>query len=255
MVAATLLVALLIALSLLAATAAAYAVGRRQRGDAGTEPLHAVGAVLAFLREWLASLALLAAWPFHLRAEAGEPGSLRVALFVPELHCSSAGFWYLRRRLRLGGWSSAAGVRRTGRGRAGAMAALDARIAALPAGVELVLIGHGVGGLLARDYAEARPGLRLRHVITLGAPHQGSRGLPYRVFGPPPVPPAATGSGVDLIAIYSDFDAWLLPVDDAYCPGGFNIAVRGVGHCAMLLSPRVADLIAENLAAAAPPAS
>ena len=32
----------------------------------------------------------------------------------------------------------------------------------------------------------------------------------------------------------------------------FNIAVRGVGHCAMLLSRRVADLIAENLAAPGP---
>ena len=50
-----------------------------------------------------------------------------------------------------------------------------------------------------------------------------------------------------MIAIYSDFDAWLVPIDDAYCPRGFNIAVSGVGHCAMLLSRRVADLIAENL--------
>ena len=56
----------------------------------------------------------------------------------------------------------------------------------------------------------------------------------------------------DVIALYSDFDAWLQPVDDAYCPGGFNIAVSGIGHCAMLLSRRVADLIVENLTAPMP---
>jgi pimeloyl-ACP methyl ester carboxylesterase len=251
MVVAALLVALF-ALPTLAGTAAAYTVGHRRRGDAGTEPLRARGAVFAFLREWLASVALLATWPFRLRARLHESAARRVAVFVPELHCSSASFWYLRRRLRACGWSSAAGMPRTGRGRADAIAGLDAQIAALPSGVELVLVGHGLGGLVAHDYAEARPDLRVRHVITLGTPHQGSRGLPYRVFGAATATPAAAGARVDVIAIYSDFDAWLLPVDDAYCPGGFNIAVRGVGHCAMLLSRRVADLIAENLAAPAP---
>lgn len=241
----------LTAFSLLAATALAYAHGRGQRGDAGTEPLHWRGAISAFVHEWLAGLALLAASPFRLRATPPAAGAHGAVVLVPELYCSSAGFWYLRRRLSAAGWASVPGLARHARGN-DALAALDASIAQLPAGIEIVLLGHGSGGLIARAYAEARPQLHVRHVITLGTPHQGSRALAYRVLGTPTNAASGEGAGVDVIAIYSDFDAWLSPIDNAYCPGGFNIAVRGVGHCAMLQSRRVADLIAENLAAPRP---
>jgi pimeloyl-ACP methyl ester carboxylesterase len=247
----TLIVVALTALPLLAATALAYAHGRGQRGDAGTEPLHWRGALGAFVHEWLAGLALLAAVPFRVRATPLPAGARGVVISVPELYCSSAGFWYLRRRLSAAGWASVPGLARHAR-RRDAFAALDACIAQLPAGTEIVFLGHGNGGLIARAYAEARPQLHVRHVITLGTPHQGSHALPYRVLGRPQYAPSGGGAGVDVIAIYSDFDAWLSPIDDAYCPGGFNIAVRGLGHCAMLQSRRVADLIAENLAASPP---
>lgn len=253
MVTAALLVAVLAALPLVA-TAVLYAAGRG-RGDTGTEPLHAAGAVTAFLHEWLAAIALLGASPFRVRAPAAGPPARGVAVFIPELHCSSGGFWYLRRRLRAAGWESVAGAERIASASGpDAMAALDARIAALTAGTELVLIGHGMGGRLALGYAEARAALRIRHVITLATPHRGSRALPYRLLGAArrALPPARHEPRADVIAIYSDFDAWLRPVGDAYCPGAFNIAVRGIGHCATLLSRRVADLIAENLAAPAP---
>lgn len=247
-----LLLTALTALPLLAATAAAYAVGHRgHRGEAGTEPLHPVGTVWAFLHEWLAGVALLAAWPFRLRKQPGAAAPHGVAVFVPELRCSSAGFWYLRRRLRAAGWPTVAGAERP-RSADDMIAALDARLGELPRGTELVFVGHGIGGWLAREYAEARPELRVRHIVTLGTPHQGSRALPYRLLGGPTPGPERAAARVDVIAIYSDFDAWLIPVDDAYCPRGFNIAVRGIGHCAMLQSRRVADLITENLAAPAP---
>jgi pimeloyl-ACP methyl ester carboxylesterase len=240
----------------LAANALAYSASRGQRGDAGTEPLGAAGAARAFLREWLATLALIGATPFRLRARSRDAAPRRVAVFVPELHCSSAAFWYLRRRLQAAGWVAVAGIEGadcTGAAAATtAPAALDARIAALPPGTDIVLIGHGVGGLLARNYAAARPQLRVRHVISLGTPHQGSRALPYALLGAAVPAPVANRHQVDVIAICSDFDAWLVPIDDAYCPRAFNIAVRGIGHCAMLLSRRVADLIAENLAAPPP---
>lgn len=247
----TLIAVALTAFSLLAATALAYAHGRGQRGDAGTEPLHWRGAIAAFVHEWLAGLALLTASPFGMRATPPAAGARGVVVLVPELYCSSAGFWYLRRRLSAAGWASVPGLARHARG-SDAFAALDACIAQLPAGIEIVLLGHGSGGLIARAYAEARPQLHVRHVITLGTPHQGSRALPYRLLGAPQYAPSGGAAAVDVIAMYSDFDAWLSPIDDAYCPRGFNIAVRGLGHCAMLQSRRVADLIAENLAAPAP---
>jgi hypothetical protein len=85
-------------------------------------------------------------------------------------------------------------------------------------------------------------------VITLATPHQGSDAPAYRWLGAGPVAPPVVVSATDVTAVYSDFDAWLVPVDNAYCPGGFNIAVGGVGHFATLRSRRVADLVVENLA-------
>jgi len=244
----TLLAILLAGLSL-TASAAVY-VAARARGETGTEPLSALATAAAFAHEWLALIALLLALPLRLGRAADARTAPKVALFIPELRCSSAGFWYLRGRLRASGWVGIAGLDRTrSADLRDAAAALDARIATLAPDSELVVVGHGVGGLLARDYAAAR---RLRHVITLGTPHAGSAALPYRVLGGAPAPTDAGPQAnplVDVIALYSDFDAWLQPMDNAYCPGGFNIAVSGLGHCAMLLSPRVADLIAENLPA------
>ncbi|MGH7789324.1 MAG: hypothetical protein ACRERC_20810, partial [Candidatus Binatia bacterium] len=78
---------------------------------------------------------------------------------------------------------------------------------------------------------------------------------PYTVLGAAAAAAAAPSTAaatVDVIAIYSEFDAWLQPLGSAYCPGAFNIAIHGVGHCATLLSPRVAALIVENLAAPRP---
>ena len=240
----------------LVATAAIYLAARGRRGEAGTEPLPWRGAAWAFLHEWVATLAFLIATVLPARTTAAVHRSRRVALVVPELYGSTAAFWYLRRRLRAAGWDTATAVRRIATARTAELfAALDARIAELAPDCELILIGHGVGGLLAHRYAQQRPLRRLRHVVTLATPHQGSDALPYRLLArgeltqaEPPSPAAAP----DVIAIYSDFDAWLVPVDDAYCPGGFNIAVRGIGHCAVLLSRRVADLLVENLSAPAP---
>ena len=238
----------------LTATVVVYAASAGRRGDTGVEPLRGVGAAAAFLREWLATIALLAASLVGGRSNGIEPEARHVVILVPERFCSIATFWYLRRRLRGCGWSTRVAMmrRRASDGR-DATTVLDACTAALPSGTEIVLLGHGIGGLLAHRYARARPALRIRHVITLGTPHQGSRSLPYRLLGATAAsaPPAAAGeAAVDVIAIYSDFDAWLVPVDDAYCPGGFNIAVRGIGHCAMLLSRRVGDLLVENLSSA-----
>jgi pimeloyl-ACP methyl ester carboxylesterase len=246
------LLAVLLAGAPLAATAVVYAASAGRRGDTGVEPLGGVGATLAFLREWFATMALLLASLIDGRSTGNDPAARRIAILIPERYCAVGGFWYLRRRLRAGGWACVPGIARTMGPHASDMtAALDACTAALPAGAELVVIGHGIGGVVGHHYAQARPALRIRHVITLGAPHQGSRALPYRMFGAaaaPAIPVAAEAAPVEVIAIYSDFDAWLLPVDDAYRPGGFNIAVRGLGHCAMLLSGLVADLIVENLA-------
>ena len=238
----------------LAATAATYAAARN-RGESGVAALGPLRAVLAFAQEWLATAALLAACPWRLPSRASAT-CRRIAIFVPERYCSSATFWYVRRRLRKAGWESAAGIDRTRDcDEAADLAAIDAHLAALPAGTSIAMIGHGLGGRLALAYAAARPNIAIHQIITLGTPHQGSTALSYRALGDgPPSTPAAAGP-IDIIAIASDFDAWLQPFERAYHLNGFNIALRGVGHCAMLLSRRVTDLLVENLNAAPRPRS
>ena len=52
-----------------------------------------------------------------------------------------------------------------------------------------------------------------------------------------------------MIAIQSHFDAMVLPPGNAEYPGAFNIRVNAVGHNALLFSPKVYELLVENLAA------
>jgi len=114
--------------------------------------------------------------------------------------------------------------------------------------------------LVRRWLRDQAPGV-VHQFITLGTPHRGTFGMisrigRFRLAHPSsdflrgvaeqdPVP-----RRYDTIAISSELDAWVVPNDAAYYPGAFNIAVRDVGHFALLLSKRVAELAAENLAAA-----
>lgn len=240
----------------LAVNAAAYASLRQAQRRAPEAALTPPIFLPAFLVEWLASLVWLVARLEWLRRPAlrAPQGTL---ILVPEVRGSAASFWWLRARLADAGWASVAapGI--------GGAADLDAAAAALeawlrrqpPAAAPLVLLGHGIGGVVARRCAQRAGAPAVRHVVTLGSPHQGSSALPYSVLGAAGAAAAAPlneAATVDVIAIYSEFDAWLQPLEKAYCPGAFNIAIHGVGHCATLLSPRVASLIVENLAAPRP---
>ena len=235
----------------LAATAATYAMARR-RGETGTEPLGIGERVGGVLRETGAALAVAAGLPFRVRPARPRGASRGVVLLIPELRCSTASFRPLARRLAAAGWTVLGAIEHPASRDSEAVAAgLDARIDLVPAHVDVIVLGHGYGGVLATQYAATHP--RATRVITLATPHQGSAAPSYRWLGAGPVAPAVGGSAADVTAVYSDFDAWLVPVDNAYCPGGFNIAVGGVGHFATLRSRRVADLIVENLAK--PPAT
>jgi len=242
----------------LAVNAAAYAAWRQAQRRAPEGALVPPAFLPAFLAEWVACLLWLLARPWRLRRRPPVGDAARGTLvLVPEARASAASFWWLRRRLARAGWDSVAAPG------AGAAADLDAAAAALdawlhrlpPSAAPLVLIGHGVGGLVAQRCAQRAGAVTVRRVVTLGSPHQGSSALPYRMLGvgaTAPTTPATAAATVDLIAIYSEFDAWLRPLENAYCPGAFNIAIHGVGHCATLLSPRVAALVVENLAAPHP---
>jgi pimeloyl-ACP methyl ester carboxylesterase len=122
------------------------------------------------------------------------------------------------------------------------------------------VVAYGAGGLVARatirDHGSAA---RIRRLVTLATPHSGTR---LAVFAP-----GATGRSlqpgsrlltdlarddpvpgmVSVTSIYSTFDAVVLPHRGGFYPGAANVEVDGVGHHALLFSPRIFALVREGL--------
>jgi pimeloyl-ACP methyl ester carboxylesterase len=123
------------------------------------------------------------------------------------------------------------------------------------------LIGHSLGGLLSRVYAErARDGAIPAAVITMGSPHQGSK---VAAFGPGKLaksllyrgplftelergPPRLPCSG---IALFSPVDNMVLPSEamKAPYPGWVYYETGPLSHVAMLYSKSVAKKVIEIL--------
>ena len=141
------------------------------------------------------------------------------------------------------------------------------RIVAATGQARVVLVGHSMGGLVARAYVAKHGPARVARVVTLGAPHHGSwlarlgPGANAREMRP--------GSAflVDLerreaqarspvaASIYSPHDNMVMPQASSRVEGARNIALAGLGHIAMLGSPRLAEaLLAELTQAGAAPA-
>jgi hypothetical protein len=163
----------------------------------------------------------------------------------------------LRDRLAEAGWSTTCFRPSSWLIPSGAVAAeLDAFLRAHEWRADTVLIGYGNAGLILRHYLRRFPARGLRHIVTISTPHQGTA-APLVGFGSPPGPSAeamrqlAAGDRVphqfEFIAIASDCDEFIAPASAAYYPGAFNIQVRGVGHFALARSPRLFELLMENL--------
>src|SRR6185436_9217395 len=102
----------------------------------------------------------------------------------------------------------------------------------------------------------------IARLVTLGTPHQGTQvfrrlahdpmliqmrpdsTLLRRLASDDPVPTL-----VECVAIYSTGDAVVVPPNNGYYKGAFNIEVAGTGHMSMLFSRRIYDLVRENLEA------
>ncbi len=186
-------------------------------------------------------------------------------MFVPGWGLNRACFFLVRHRLRRDGWPHAVGLNyRTVYGdlRHAACRLRDAVEAVCrESGAErVVLIGHGMGGLVCRAYLRHEGGIsRTAQVVTLGSPHQGSK--IFALSTDPMAQDMRDGSAflqaleegdaipeaVDFTAIYASFDALVVPASHAQYSGAANIEVEGTGHIGLLWSDRVYTLIRENL--------
>ncbi|SEO68695.1 alpha/beta hydrolase fold [Trujillonella endophytica] len=145
------------------------------------------------------------------------------------------------------------------------------RICAQTGHERIHVVGHSLGGLIARYHLQRQDGARrVQSLITLGTPHQGS--VLAHLLPTPLVRQLRPGSpllrelaepapqwSTPLTAIYSDLDQLVLPTSAARCEhpdlAARNVLVRGVGHMSLPFSRSVVDEVAATLAGLRAPAA
>jgi triacylglycerol esterase/lipase EstA (alpha/beta hydrolase family) len=124
----------------------------------------------------------------------------------------------------------------------------------------VAIVGHSMGGIVARAYMRRYGAAKLRSVMTLGAPHHGS--VHARLFPGACLAQIRRGSGwladlnrsegspppVRFVSLWSWHDSMVAPQTSARFAGAENIEVKGIGHNALLGDRRIFDLVAEELA-------
>lgn len=126
------------------------------------------------------------------------------------------------------------------------------------------VIGHSMGGLVARYYAQVMNGDRRVHtVVTLGSPHSGSQ--PARLVPHPISRQMRPGSDLTqeldapapacrtrFVAMWSDLDQMIMPKRNARIVhpdlNARNVFFRGVGHMSLPVDGRVVHEISTTLA-------
>jgi triacylglycerol lipase len=130
--------------------------------------------------------------------------------------------------------------------------------AVAPAGAVLSLVGHSLGGLVARAFLrDHRRGRSVDRVVTLATPHAGTTSA--RLLPSPLAAALRPGSDVvrDLagyeaevphVAIVAGADTMCTPPASAgSLPGAEVVWIDGLGHNEMLFDPRVHDLVVRAL--------
>lgn len=108
------------------------------------------------------------------------------------------------------------------------------------------IVGHSMGGLLARYYIEFMGGnKRVAHCVLLGTPNAGSKLAPFALspMGRELMPGSdfltelnaePLSSSVRYISIFSRHDNLVIPAESAELPGAETIEVEWLGHNSLL---------------------
>ena len=128
---------------------------------------------------------------------------------------------------------------------------------------KVILIGHSMGGLIARNYVQSRGGsAHVQAMVTLGSPHHGSKLAPFALstmgksllpgcefltrFNSVPWPEATPAT-----SIFTRYDNIVLPVESAKMEGARHFELDGMGHTALLFHPRALQTVIEALSSKA----
>ncbi|MGD1219706.1 MULTISPECIES: esterase/lipase family protein [Streptomyces] len=126
------------------------------------------------------------------------------------------------------------------------------------------IVGHSLGGLIARYYAQCLGGdAHVRTLVTLGTPHSGTRVAPLMNAHPivrqmrpgseviEELAMPAPGCRTQFVSFWSDLDHLMDPLESACVDHpdllAHNVRVSGVGHLALPVHPAVATGIRQAL--------
>jgi pimeloyl-ACP methyl ester carboxylesterase len=228
-------------------------------------------AIAVFLGEFLAFTVLfallqpLARW-LAPRCALSAAGTAAPVVLIPGIYCNAAVWRSIARRLAARGMKNLVAVTLEP-----PLASIDAlahqlageieRICEATQAAQVVLVGHSMGGLIARAYLRDHGAARVARVITLGSPHHGSAlarlaigangaqlrpGNPWLAalnateHAPPPVP---------IVSLFTWNDNFVAPQDSAILAHATNIPFVGVGHLTLLFSAAVAQRLYDELRA------
>ncbi|MEO5702139.1 MAG: alpha/beta fold hydrolase [Casimicrobiaceae bacterium] len=125
----------------------------------------------------------------------------------------------------------------------------------------VALVGHSMGGIVARAYMRRHGSGKVAILVTVGTPHAGS--VLARIFPGTSLEQLRAGNAwlaglnatplpaVPIVSIWSWHDSMVAPQLSARLPGAENIAVVGVGHNALLRDPQVIAHVTTALRSAA----
>jgi triacylglycerol esterase/lipase EstA (alpha/beta hydrolase family) len=137
-------------------------------------------------------------------------------------------------------------------------ARVDAVLAATAAD-RVALVGHSMGGLVARAYLRRYGAAKIAFVMTLGTPHHGSvhawlfPGTPLAQLRPgnPWLAELNRTEGdptpVRFVSLWSWHDSMVAPQASSRFAGAVNIELDGIGHNALLDDRRVFEAVATEL--------
>jgi triacylglycerol lipase len=186
----------------------------------------------------------------------GPSGERPPILLVHGYGCSRGAWWWQRRRLETAGWLVATiNLEPIYTSIDNYIDPLAQRVDAVLAetgAAQLILVGHSMGGLVARAYLARYGANRVLRLITLGTPHGGSQlarigiGQNSRQMEPgsawlqrlsAQAPPPET------VVIYSPHDNYVMPQANLQLAGATLRPINGLGHLAMLFSTRVSRVL------------
>jgi hypothetical protein len=208
--------------------------------------------------------------------EGGDGGALRLpganhppVLLVHGFVDNRSVFALLRRSLRRHGWKHVMALNYSPltcdiRTAADLLGRHVERICEQTGHDQVDIVGHSLGGLVARYYAQRLGGdRRVRTLVTLGTPHSGTRAAP--LLNPHPIvrqmrpnsdliaelAEPAGGCRTRFVAFWSDWDETMAPAEAAQVEHpdliARNVHIAGIGHLTMPVHGEIAAGIRQAL--------